>query len=155
MPTFKTVRSVAVPFDVAFEVASDVASYKLFLPLLERSVIRGKVHEDDGIRTFDAELAVGYAKLGLREAFVSRVVCDKAKGTVTATSRDAPFKDMKTVWAIRQMGNATDVSISIDYAMRSPLMQLAVSGAMSMAVEKVMSAFEQRAKLLYSASKIS
>jgi coenzyme Q-binding protein COQ10 len=155
MPTFKASRFVAVPPDVAFAVAADVGSYKLFLPLLERSVIRGSVSETDGIRAFSAELAVGYAKLGLREAFVSRVVCDANKRTVTATSQDAPFRDMRTVWSISEKPDSCEVSITIDYAMRNKLIQFAVSSAMDMAVQKVMTAFEARAKSIYSAIKAS
>lgn len=153
MPSFKTKRIVAVPADVAFAVAADVASYKLFLPLLEHSTIRGTVNEEGAVKSFNAELAVGYAKLGLREAFVSRVVCDSEKRTVTASSQDAPFKDMKTVWAIRDVGGKSDVSISIDYDMRNKLIQFAVSSAMDLAVQKVMTAFEARAVSTYNASK--
>jgi coenzyme Q-binding protein COQ10 len=155
MPHFKTSRFVAVPPDVAFSVAADVGSYSSFLPLLERSTIRGAVTEKDGIKSFSAELAVGYAKLGLREAFVSRVVCDVHKKTVTAASKDAPFKDMKTVWSISQRSGGSDVSISIDYAMRNMLIQFAVSGAMDMAVQKVMTAFEVRALSVHKANKTS
>jgi coenzyme Q-binding protein COQ10 len=155
MPTFKTSRFVAVQPDIAFGVAADVSSYKTFLPLLERSTIRGPVADAAGIKSFNAELAMGYAKLGIRESFISHVVCDEAKGTVTATSKDAPFRDMKTVWAIAAKPGGCDVSISIDYAMRNMLIQFAVSGAMDMAVQKVMTAFEARAKSVYNASKTS
>ncbi len=155
MPHFKTSRRVAVPPDVAFAVAADVASYKEFLPLLERSVIRGAIAEQDGITSFSAELAVGYAKLNMREAFISRVACDSVAKTVTATSQDAPFKDMKTVWTIRPNNGQSDVEISIEYAMRSMLLQFAVIGAMDMAVNKVLAAFEARALALHKASMTS
>jgi coenzyme Q-binding protein COQ10 len=155
MPQFKTSRIVAVPFDVAYRVASDVAEYKSFLPLLERSAIRGAVMQNGDLSSFNAELAVGYAKLGLREMFVSHVICDRTKGTVTATSRDAPFKDMKTVWTIVDVNGQSEVSISIDYSMRNVLIGMAVGGAMDMAVKRVMSAFEARAKTIYNASKTS
>jgi coenzyme Q-binding protein COQ10 len=155
MPTFKTSRFVAVPPDIAFGVASDVGSYKTFLPLLERSTIRGPVTENVGIKSFSAELAVGYAKLGIREAFVSRVVCDEPRGTVSAASQDAPFRDMKTVWSIVAKPGGCEVTISIDYTMRNVLIQFAVSGAMDMAVQKVMTAFEARAKSVYNANKAS
>ena len=155
MPAFKASRLVAVPPDVAYAVAADVASYKTFLPLLERSTIRGAVTEIDGIKSFSAELAVGYAKLGLQEAFVSRVACDSVKRTVAATSQDGPFKDMRTVWSIRDVGGRSDVLIAIDYSMRNMLIQFAVSSAMDMAVQKVMTAFEARAKSIYNVSKTS
>jgi coenzyme Q-binding protein COQ10 len=149
MPVFQTSRRVAVPADIAYAVAADVASYKNFLPLLEQSQIRGLVEEKNQVKTFNAEVSVGYAKLNLRETFFSRVVCDATSRTVTATSQDAPFRDMKTIWTIREVNGQSDVSISIDYAMRSMLLQFAISGAMDMAVNKVMTAFEARAKALY------
>lgn len=155
MSSFTTSRIVAVPPEVAFAVAADVGSYKMFLPLLDRSTIREPVKVDGARKSFNAELAVGYAKLGLRESFVSSVVCDAEKRTVTATSRDAPFKEMKTAWTVDEVGGKSKVSISIDYAMRNMLIQFAVSSAMDMAVQKVMTAFEARAKSIYNSSKTS
>ncbi len=155
MPIFKTSRRVAVPPEVAYAVAADVASYKDFLPLLERSLVRGVVDEKEQVKSFDAEVSVGYAKLNLRETFYSHVICDATPKTVTATSQDAPFRDMKTIWTIRDVNGQSDVSISIEYSMRSMLLQFAVTGAMDMAVNKVMTAFEARAKSIYSAKKTS
>ena len=155
MPQFKTTRRVAVPPEIAFTVASDVASYREFLPLLEKSVVRGTPIETNNVKSFNAELAVGYAKLNVRETFISKVTCDGNIKTVTATSHDAPFKDMKTVWSIRDFHGQSDVTISIDYSMRSMLLQFAVSAAMDVAVNKVMTAFEARAKSLQTQSKAS
>jgi coenzyme Q-binding protein COQ10 len=153
MPSFKTTRRVAVPVDVAFRVAADVASYQEFLPLLERSDMRGGITERDGVKSFNAELAVGYAKLNVRESFMSKVTCDPRSNTITAMSNDAPFKTMKTVWSIGDTNGQSDVTISIDYSLRSMLLQFAVSSAMEMAVDKIMTAFEARAIAIYNASK--
>lgn len=145
MPVFNSSRLVVVAPAVAYAVAADVASYRDFLPLLESSAIVGPSTESNGIKSFNAELIVGYAKLNFREAFISRVFCDAARWTVIASSQQPPFRDMKTTWTIRDVNGTSDVSISIDYAMRSMMLQFAVSAAMEMAVQKVMSAFEARA----------
>jgi coenzyme Q-binding protein COQ10 len=155
VPTFKTQKRVAVPADVAYAVAADVAKYKEFLPLLERSTIRGSVTEQGGVTQFQAELVAGYAKMNIRESFISRVTCDANSKTVTATSQDAPFKDMKTVWAIRDVNGQSDVSISIDYSMNNIMMQMVLAGVMEMAVNKVMAAFEARALAVHRQSQIS
>lgn len=155
MPVFKSTRRVAVSPEAAFAVAADVASYKDFLPLLERSLIRGGITEIDGVKTFNAEVAVGYAKLNLRETFFSRVVCDSNKRTVTATSQEPPFKYMTAIWTIRDINGQSDVTISIDYAMRSLFLQFAIAAAMDTAVNKIMTAFEARAKSIHTASKTS
>ncbi len=145
MPIFKTTKRVAVPPDLAFAVASDVASYKEFLPLLQRSTIRGKKVETPDGQRFDAELAVAYPKLGLAEAFVSKVNVDRQARSVRATSQDAPFRAMATEWQITALGEACDVAISIEYSFRNPLLQIAASGVMELAVGKIMAAFEARA----------
>ena len=155
MPVFRTTRRVSVPPTAAYAVAADVASYKDFLPLIERSLVRGSITETDGIKTFNAEVAVGYAKLNLRETFYSRVVCDANKLTVTATSQEPPFKHLTAIWTIRDINGQSDVSISIDYAMRSLFLQFAISAAMDTAVNKIMTAFEAQAKALHRASKTS
>ena len=155
MPSFKTTRRVAVPAATAYAVAADVASYKEFLPLLERSLIRGPVTENEGIKTFNAEVAIGYTKLNLRETFFSRVACDANNHTVTASSQESPFKHMTAVWTIRDINGQSEVSIAIDYAMRSLFLQFAIAAAMDTAVNKIMTAFEARAKSIYNASKTS
>ena len=155
MPAFKTTRRVAVPAAVAYAVAADVASYKDFLPLVERSQIRGTVTEKAGVTTFSAEVAVGYSRLNLHETFHSRVVCDANAYTVTASSQEAPFRTMTATWTIRAVAGQSDVSVNVNYSMRSMLLQFAISGAMDMVVNKVMTAFEARAKAVQIASKTS
>lgn len=146
MPHFQATRRVAVPAATAYAVAADVAQYKSFLPLLTRSQVRPNRQEIGGRTVFDAELTVAYEKMGLRESFLSKVACDPAAGTVTATSSDGPFKSLTAVWSIVSSGpSSCDVKISIDYEVHSFLLQMALRAAMDMAVQKVMAAFEARA----------
>jgi coenzyme Q-binding protein COQ10 len=152
MPHFRMSRRVAVPPETAFAVASDVGSYASFLPLLESAMIRGPVVEEGRVKRFSADLVVGYAKLGLRERFISKVSCDASSLTVTATSQDPPFKSMLTTWTIRESHGQSDVSVEIDYAMRSLLLQFALVGAMDMAVSRIFTAFEARAAALHKQS---
>lgn len=148
MPVFQTTRRVHVPADVAYAVASDVGSYREFLPLMQRSTVRGAKQPTDSGETFQAELAIAYPKLGLSESFVSRVETNGVQRTVTAKSTEAPFRAIETLWRITPAGDASDVSIRIDYAFRNPLLQLAAGGLMEMAIKKVMAAFETRAQLV-------
>ncbi len=152
MPHFSKTKRVAAPVDVAYRVAADVTAYKEFLPLLKRSHVRGEKRYVNGLEIFDAELVVAYDKLGLREAFVSRVTCDATRQEVTAISSDGAFRSMQTVWSIKAAGPHSDVTVTIDYALKNPLLQIAVAGAMGMAVEKIMAAFEQRSRGLAAAT---
>ncbi|MBL8791576.1 MAG: type II toxin-antitoxin system RatA family toxin [Rhizobiales bacterium] len=155
MPVFQTSKRVLVPADVAYEVASDVAAYREFLPLMQRSVIRSAKTPVPGGETFAAELSIAYPKLGLSESFTSRVEINGVERTVRAISSEPPFRSIEAQWKITPVGNDSDVAIRIDYAFRSPLLQLAAGGLMPMAVQKVMAAFEERARVLQRRAAIS
>ncbi len=145
MPHFTTSRRVAVSPEIAFAVAADVAAYREFLPLLERSQIRGRKAPQGSGESFQADLVVAYAKLGLRESFVSKVVTDAAAGTVTATSSERPFKSLKAVWSIAEAPGGCDVTIAIDYVFSSTMLQLAAGSMMGYASQKIMDAFSAQA----------
>ena len=146
MPVFQTSRLVAVTPDTAYAVAADVGSYKDFLPLLQRSTVRGTKAPTGTGQRFDAELSIAYPKLGLSESFVSRVETNDAERSVAAHSTDGPFRAIETEWRITPAGQGSQVAIRIDYAFRNPLIQLAAGGLMDMAIQKVMAAFEARAR---------
>jgi coenzyme Q-binding protein COQ10 len=150
LPKFSTTRRVNLTVEQAFAIASDVASYKDFLPLLKRSAIRGDRKRVGDTETFDADLQVAFEKLGLRETFTSQVTTNTADHTVTARSSDGPMKALKAVWRIiaAEDGKA-DVSITIDYTMKSMMLQIMAGGLTDFATQKIMQAFEDRGKALY------
>jgi coenzyme Q-binding protein COQ10 len=45
--------------------------------------------------------------------------------------------------------NRCDINFTVDYALKSKMLQVVLSGMFDMAVRKVMSAFEERARALY------
>jgi coenzyme Q-binding protein COQ10 len=150
LPKFSTTRRVNLSVDQAFAIAADVASYKDFLPLLKRSVIRGEKKRVGEIETFDADLQVAFEKLGLRETFTSQVTSNASDNTVTATSSDGPMKSLKAVWKIVGVENSTtDVSITVDYTMKSMMLQMVAGGLTDFAAQKIMQAFEERGRRLY------
>ena len=140
----------------AFAIAADVAAYKDFLPLVSRSTIRGPVDEKDGVKRFAADLQIAVVKLGLHESFFSNVEADEKNKTVLATSQDGPLKNLRARWAIKSIDGArSQVEITIDYELKSKLLQLAASSMMNHAVARVLEAFEARGKTLYPASALS
>lgn len=150
MPKFSTTRRVNLTVEQAFAIAADVASYKDFLPLLKRSVVRGEKKRVGDTETFDADLQVAFEKLGLRETFTSHVISDAKDQTVTATSSDGPMKALKAVWRILDADNGNaDVSITVDYTMKNMMLQMVAGGLTDFAAQKIMQAFEDRGKALY------
>ena len=151
MPKFSTTRRVDLTVDQAFAIAADVESYKDFLPLLKRSVIRGERKVAGNTTSFDADLQVAVEKLGFTETFTSQVTTDSETHQVTATSSDGPLKSMKTVWNIVAAGTQTDVSITVDYTLKNMMLQLMAGGIADFAAQKIMTAFEERGRKLYAA----
>ena len=146
-------RAVPLTLHQVFAIAADVASYKEFLPLCTRSTIRGAVEEQGGVKKFSADLQIAVKKLGLSESFTSEVEADEKKKTVLATSQDGPMKSLRALWSVKSIDGArSEVSITIDYELKSRLLQMAASSMMNHAVAKVLEAFEARGAKLYPTS---
>ncbi len=151
MKHFETSKTVDVPPDIAYQVASDVASYKDFLPLLQRSTIRGQRQKHGSGEKFHAELIVAVEKLGLRETFVSEVVTDPVARTVTAKSVEGPLHALNVSWKIEETNLGSKVSVDIGYGFRNPMLQFAAGKALELATPRIMKAFEERALALKTA----
>ena len=154
VPHFQMTRRVAVTADQAFAIASDVGSYKEFLPLVTRSTIRGLKQVSDTKAHFAGDLQIRIDKLNVTENFTSDVETDSNLRTVTATSSDGPVKSLTAVWHIEPEGDAADVTIKVDYVLKSMLLQLAAGRLVDYAAQKILNAFEERAALLYGARSI-
>lgn len=150
MPNFSVSRSVPYTADQVFAIARDVARYKEFLPLVKRSIVRGAKTDAQGREHFEGELTVAYDKLRIEEVMTSRVTVDPAVLTVTARSDQGPVKHLVSEWKIVPTGdNRCDINFTVDYTLKSKMLQMVLSGMFDMAVRKVMSAFEERARVLY------
>lgn len=150
MPNFSVSRSVPYTADQVFAIARDVARYKEFLPLVKRSIVRGAKTDAQGREHFEGELTVAYDKLRIEEVMTSRVTVDPAALTVTARSDQGPVKHLVSEWKIVPTGdNRCDINFTVDYTLKSRMLQMVLSGMFDMAVRKVMSAFEERARVLY------
>lgn len=150
MPKFSVSRSVPYTSEQVFAIARDVARYKEFLPLVKRSIVRNATTDELGREQFEGELTVSYDKLRIEEVMTSRVTVDPAARTVTARSDQGPVKHLVSEWHIVPTGDRRcDINFTVDYALKSKMLQVVFSGMFDMAVRKVMSAFEERARQLY------
>ncbi len=150
MPHFSTTRRVNLTPEQAYAIAADVASYKDFIPLLKRSVIRGERKIENGVDSFHADLLLMVPKVNMTESFTSQVTADANNHSVTATSSDGPLKSLKAVWKISSSTEGkADVSITLDYTLKNMILQMMAGSFMDFAVQKIMQAFEERGQALY------
>ncbi len=150
MAHFQLTRRVNITADQAYAIAADVGSYKEFLPLVVRSTVRGPKKTSGSKTQFAGDLQIRVDKLNLTENFSSAVETDSELRLVTATSSDGPVKSLTAVWEIApQGGTAADVTIKVDYVLKSMLLQLAAGRLVDYAALKILNAFEARADQLY------
>ena len=150
MPQFSVSRTVPYTAEQVFAIARNVARYKEFLPLVKRSIVRGAKTDAQGLEHFEGELTVAYDKLRIEEVMTSRVTVDPQALTVTARSDQGPVKHLVSEWKIVPTGdNRCDINFTVDYTLKSKMLQMVLSGMFDMAVRKIMSAFEERARALY------
>lgn len=147
MPSFSTERHVRHSADEMFALVADVEKYPLFVPLCERLVIRGRKPEGER-ELLVADMTVAYKII--RETFTTKVVLDRAAGTIRAEYLDGPFKHLDNIWMFTPVddGHST-VSFSIDYEFRSRTLSALMGTVFDKAFRKFADAFEKRADAIY------
>ena len=153
MTKFNVSRHVSFSVDQVFAVAADVSKYNEFVPLVRKSIISNMKTLPDGRVEFDAALTITYKKLGVSDVLTSHVVVDKNNSTVTATSTEGMVTHLATEWKLTPGANGgADVHFNVDYTLKSRSLQFLMSGLFDLMVRKIMSAFEERARKLYTST---
>jgi coenzyme Q-binding protein COQ10 len=126
-----------------FDLVADVKSYADFLPW----VIAMRVRKDGPQETL-ADMIVGFK--GLRETFTSRVQKQRP-GEVHVDYVDGPLKYLRNDWRFRPAPNGCLVDFSVDFAFKNRMFEMLAGQVFTIALRKMIGAFEDRAKVLYGA----
>lgn len=142
MPTHAEKRRLPFSPEQLCNMVADVERYPEFLPWC----MGARIKRREGT-VFYADLVIGFKML--REKFTSKV-------TVTAPDRvdvaymDGPFRYLNNHWIfIPQPDGTTVVDFFVDFEFRSKLLQTIMQPLFSEAVQRMVGAFEKRAKELY------
>jgi coenzyme Q-binding protein COQ10 len=150
LPKHTVTRRASFSPEQLFAVVADVASYQEFLPLVERSTVRNRRALESGRESFSADLLVGYQKMGIQEVFASHVETHSAEHTVRAVSTGSAVKKLESSWVITPASKqSSDIAFTVDYEMKSAMLQMVMGTLFSGAAQKIMGAFEARARKLY------
>lgn len=134
-----------------FDLVADVEAYPKFLPWIENArVRRGKG------TTFEADLVVSFKVF--RERYTSLIETfppeehNPARIDVTAIS--GPFDKLVTRYAFAGAeGGECNMTFDVEFAFRNRLLQKVAGAAFSLAMRRVVAAFEARALVLYGKEK--
>lgn len=136
-------ESRVIPYDVEFiyKIIMDIESYPEFLPWCSSATIVSQQGN-----SICADLTVNFK--GISDSYRSQVSSQKIESgyEIKATSNTGPFQRLENVWRIKSLNNGTKVEFSIDFEFKSRILNMVIGMFFSAAVEKMIAAFETRAK---------
>ena len=124
-----------------FDLVADVKRYAEFLPW----VAAMRVRKDTPQETL-ADMIVGFK--GLRETFTSRVEKHRPD-TIHVDYVDGPLKYLRNDWRFRPDGQGCLVDFSVDFAFKNRMFEMLAGQVFTVALRKMIGAFEERAAKLY------
>ena len=125
-----------------FDLICDIEKYPEFLPWCKNSNIYNKKDNE-----FYSDITVGFNLVN--ETFTSKVIFDYPQ-RVISTATSGPFQTMINKWSIKPLGkNKCQVSLKIEYEFKSIILKNLIGKFFEQATEKMITAFEKRAKYIY------
>jgi coenzyme Q-binding protein COQ10 len=146
MPTHSETRVLPYTAQQMYDLVADVANYPQFLPWTAAARIRSV--DDLGDRqVMLADLVISFKVF--RERFGSRVTLYPALRQIDTEYLDGPFSHMESRWGFKDAPGGCEVSFFVDFEFRNKLLQGAATVFFNEAMQRVVRAFERRAKELY------
>lgn len=129
-----------------FDLVADVARYPEFLPWTSAARIRSRTPVEGG-EVMEADLVISFKVF--RERFGSRVTLLHDQGRILTEYLDGPFKHLKSVWHFAPTDSGCTVNFEVDFEFRNALLAGVIGLVFNEAMQRVVRAFEARAKALY------
>lgn len=146
MPTHSETRTLPYTAAQMYDLVADVAAYPQFLPWCAAARVRSAVPQGR-TQVMEADLVISFKVF--RERFTSRVVLIPDNHRIETDYLDGPFKYMKSHWQFQDVPGGVDVSFHVDFAFRNIVLQKLIGVVFNEAMQRIVRAFEDRAKGLY------
>ncbi len=147
MTKFSESKTLPYSAKQIFDLVIDIENYPQFLPWCKIAKIT-EIIDDQNLK---ADLVVNFKNFF--EKYTSLVSHHKINHQfeIKAIAIDGPFKTLITKWHVKDLGRGNcEVDFFIDFSFRSIILEKMISAVFEKAAKKMMSAFEDRAKFLYS-----
>ncbi|KAJ6644840.1 Ribosome association toxin RatA, partial [Pseudolycoriella hygida] len=132
-----------------FNLVLDVKSYPEFLPWCQAARI---ILEDNN--QIIAELVIQLK--GFSDKYQSRIIyCQDQIYSIDVEAISGPFKYLKNSWKFSKENTGTKLEFDIDFKMKLAIVDRLVETFFSEATQKIVNAFEKRAKTLLGSNKVS
>jgi len=141
MPKFSEKKILPYTPEQVFDLVADVAQYPEFLPwCMGARIYNNKPGQ------FDADVIIGFKMF--REKFTSRVTVNRAEH-VDVDYIKGPMRRLYNHWRFSEVEGGCLVDFDVDFEFNSKLLNDLIGGLFGKACEKMVSAFEERAAVLY------
>ena len=130
----------------------DVEHYPEFVPWISAMRTWNGRDLGDGVDTLDAEAGVGFSFL--KERFATRVRRDSTGRQIDVDLLSGPFRKLANRWQFFPDDAGTRIEFDIDFEFKSRLLDGLLRANFHHAVDRLMSCFEDRARVLYGAPTI-
>ena len=148
MPTHSETRRLPYEAQQMYDLVADVDAYPQFLPWTAAARVRSVTPQDNGSQVMEADLVISF-KL-FRERFGSRVVLWPEAKRIDTEYLEGPFRHMRSNWVFRDVEGGCEVEFFVDFEFRNKLLQSAAGLFFYEAMQRVVRAFEARARDLHS-----
>ena len=136
-----------------YDLVADVMRYPEFIPWIAAARIRSVVPQGDGQQKMEADLVVSFKVF--REKFGSRVLLDEPNRKLDIEYLHGPFRHMRSTWQFADVpaeeGGGCEVSFFVDFEFRNAVLRKVMGVVFHEAMQRIVRAFEERAKVLYTA----
>jgi coenzyme Q-binding protein COQ10 len=146
MPSHSETRTLPYSAQQMYDLVADVARYPEFLPWTAAARIRSRKEEGDH-EVMLADLVVSFKVF--RERFGSRVTLWPERSRIDTEYIEGPFKHLHSRWEFRDVEGGSEVHFEVDFEFRNVILQKAAGLFFFEAMQRIVRAFETRARDLY------
>ncbi|MBO9466784.1 type II toxin-antitoxin system RatA family toxin [Tropicibacter sp. R15_0] len=147
MPSHSETKRLPYTAAQMYDLVGDVANYPKFLPWTAAARIRSTQERGDHTEML-ADLVISFKVF--RERFGSRVRLFSDEQRIETEYLDGPFKYLVSNWRFQDAeGGGCDISFDVDFEFKNVILQKAAGLFFYEAMQRVVRAFEDRAKELY------
>ncbi|MDB2407620.1 type II toxin-antitoxin system RatA family toxin [Jannaschia sp.] len=146
MPRHSETRDLPYTPDQMYDLVADVASYPQFLPWTAAARIRSREGGPEG-EVMLADLVVSFKVF--RESFGSKVTLWPSEKRIQTEYLDGPFRHLESEWTFEETASGCRVHFWVDFEFRNRIIGRVAGAVFNEAMQRVVAAFEKRARALY------
>lgn len=147
MTNFSESKTLPYSAKQIFDLVIDIEQYPKFLPWCKIA----KITEIIDDKTLKADLVINFKNFF--EKYTSEVTYQQINDDefyINAVAIDGPFKSLITKWHLKKINNQnSQIDFFIDFSFNSIILEKMISSFFEKAAQKMINAFETRAKDLY------